>query len=179
MNENEKNMNEGTAEIPEKKNIAEEYNKVFDHNIDPAVKPVNREYIQRIFGEDMPLKTDEIRMTRTSYAQEYAEIISYFKKERGTYKKSILVAAAAFIVLYVLRFCFSQLLAIGLNIYLAAILNGFKALLTVFMFAIPIVIIMSIIKKLRQINKAEKHALESLEQRKEECMLLGVYDAGR
>lgn len=179
MNENEiKKDNIEESQAPEK-DIAAEYNTIFDENVDPDITPINREYIKHIFGDDLTLRTDEVRMTRSSYVQEHNEITAYFKNERTINLKNLIMTGVIFLALAFLTKAFGKILSFSANMYFTALISGFHWVLFVLTFLIPFVLVLSIIKKSKQIKKSEEHAFRSLEDRKKECMLAGVYDAGR
>lgn len=150
-----------------------------DTNPEPS-KPVNREYLDRLYTGGIDISDAEIRMTRSDYIAEYNRINEHDKKEKRKCKINffctMLIAAFGISVIHIIK-----LLQINLDIdaqtkYLYMILNGLRFGAIV---ATPIIsgfLLVSSIKSIKKAKETQRKALERLEQRKEELMVLGLYD---
>ena len=150
-----------------------------DTNPEPS-KPVNREYLDNLYTGGIDISDAEIRMTRSDYIAEYNRINEHDKKEKRKCKINffctMLIAAFGISVIHIIK-----LLQINLDIdaqtkYLYMILNGLRFGAIV---ATPIIsgfLLVSSIKSIKKAKETQRKALERLEQRKEELMVLGLYD---
>lgn len=150
-----------------------------DTNPEPS-KPVNREYLDSLYTGGIDISDAEIRMTRSDYIAEYNRINEHDKKEKRKCKINffctMLIAAFGISVIHIIK-----LLQINLDIdaqtqYLYMILNGLRFGAIV---ATPIIsgfLLVSSIKSIKKAKETQRKALERLEQRKEELMVLGLYD---
>lgn len=86
MNENEKNSINSDA--PEK-NLAEEYNSVFDYNTETFIEHdrMNRDYLRLIYNDDMECLNKETRFTRSQYLKRMEDIETTYDKEIKANKK--------------------------------------------------------------------------------------------
>ena len=150
-----------------------------DTNPEPS-EPVNREYLDSLYTGGIDISDAEIRMTRSDYIAEYNRINEHDKKEKRKCKINffctMLIAAFGISVIHIIK-----LLQINLDIdaqtqYLYMILNGLRFGAIV---ATPIIsgfLLVSSIKSIKKAKETQRKALERLEQRKEELMVLGLYD---
>lgn len=153
-----------------------------DLNPDPK-NSVTREYLDRLYKGGIELPEDTIIMTRSDYIADYNRINEYYDGEKKKCKKNILGAVIIFAfgiaVLHII-----ELLQLNTPVEIVPgvinpiyrILNGIRAGVFV---ANPIVsgfFLTSAIKSIKNIKKSRKKALDRLEQRKQELMILGLYD---
>lgn len=153
-----------------------------DLNPAPA-KPINREYLDRLYKGGIEISEDTILMTRSDYIADYNRINEYYDGEKKKCKKNFLGVAIIFAfgiaVLYII-----ELLQLNTPVEIVPrvvnpiyrILNGIRAGVFV---ANPIVsgfFFISTIKSMKNIKKSRKKAIDRLEQRKQELMILGLYD---
>lgn len=153
-----------------------------DLNPAPA-KPINREYLDRLYKGGIEFAEDTILMTRSDYIADYNRINEYYDGEKKKCKKNLLGVAIIFVfgiaVLHII-----ELLQLNTPVEIVPrvinpiyrILNGLRAGVFV---ANPIVsgfFLTSTIKSIKNIKKSRKKALDKLEQRKQELMILGLYD---
>lgn len=156
---------------------------MFSENIDTNPEPhkqINREYLDSLYTGGIDISDAEIRMTRSDYIAEYNRINEHDKKEKRKCKINffctMLIAAFGISVIHIIK-----LLQINLDIdaqtqYLYMILNGLRFGAIV---ATPIIsgfLLVSSIKSVKKAKETQRKALERLEQRKEELMVLGLYD---
>lgn len=159
---------------------------VFSENADlnPApAKPINREYLDRLYKDGIEISEDTILMTRSDYIAEYNRINEYYDSEKKKCKKSLLWVAVIFAfgiaVLYII-----ELLQLTVAFEIAPrvinpiyrILNGIRAGVFV---ANPVVcgfFLTSAIKSIKNAEKSRQKSIDRLEQRKQELMILGLYD---
>lgn len=153
-----------------------------DLNPEPA-KPINREYLDRLYKGGIEFSENTILMTRSDYIADYNRINEYYDSEEKKCKKNLLGVAIIFAfgiaVLHII-----ELLQLNTPVEILPnvinpvyrILNGLRAGVFV---ANPIVsgfFLTSTIKSIKKIKKSRKNALDKLEQRKQELMILGFYD---
>lgn len=143
-------------------------------------KPVNREYLDRIYNGEVDFSETKILMTRSDYIADYNRIKEYYDKEKKenlfNFLWSMLIAAFGISVIHIIK-----LLQINLDIdeqtqYFYMILNGLRLGATA---ATPIISGFFLASSIKGIKKAKitfEKALKRLEQRKEELMVLGLYD---
>lgn len=143
-------------------------------------KPVTREYLDRLYNGEVDFSETQALMTRSDYIAEYNRINEHDKKEKRKCKINffctMLIAAFGISVIHIIK-----LLQINLDIdaqtqYLYMILNGLRFGAIV---ATPIIsgfLLVSSIKSVKKAKETQRKALERLEQRKEELMVLGLYD---
>lgn len=189
--------NDISSELPEKvhkeerknedeqKDGSEDYD-MFAENADlnPApAKPINREYLDRLYKDGIEMSEDTILMTRSDYIAEYNKINEYYDSEKKKCKKSLLWVAVIFAfgiaVLYIIELlqltvAFEIVPRVINPIY--RILNGIRAGVFV---ANPVVcgfFLTSAIKSIKNAEKSRQKSIDRLEQRKQELMILGLYD---
>lgn len=144
---------------------------------------INREYLDVIFQGGIDLSKDGIRLTRSEYIAAYNRTNEYYDKEEKKCIKNFLWVAVVFAfgiaVLYII-----ELLQLNTPVYIVPrvphpiyrILNGFRAGVFVANPVISGFLLMSTIKSIKKAKASRKKALDRLEQRKQELMLLGLYD---
>ena len=197
MNENEKNSINSDA--PEK-NLAEEYNSVFDYNTETFIEHdrMNRDYLRLIYNDDMECLNKETRFTRSQYLKRMADIETTYDKEIKDNKKRILVFAAILVVAIIISMAFYSVSQYYREIYewmewernftyidgtvvraywAAA---GFFATVSWASFILGIAQFLyfgyGIIKTNKLLKKNKDMAVQRLEEIKKESMLLGVYN---
>ncbi len=176
---------------------------VFDCNTATfvEVQEMNRDYLKQIYNEDMDFLNKDVRMTRTEYLKEVDKINENYDKEEKYFKRlllaSIIVAIIAIVIAVVLvafwyvdMKVYHQLYGgavLGENHLNDAQLRGFWAMSANFGAVGWIILVCGIgqllffgsgyIKKLKRLKVNRQKALQILEERKKEFMLLGQYDS--
>ena len=175
MNEEKREFSETVNnEVPE----GAEYD-VFSENSTEKEQPVNREYLNRIFDGGINLQHDTVTFTREMYGKMYLDIENHYEKERKEKVRMILLCQVlAFVSLILARVPISQTGILLTNVYgLAGIINFFLMLILI-LFAIAMEFFtIGHIKKFIKLKKEREKNIERLNQRKEEAMLSGTYDA--
>ncbi|MGN0538364.1 MAG: hypothetical protein ACI4KI_00745 [Candidatus Fimenecus sp.] len=193
MNENEKNSINSDA--PEK-NLAEEYNSVFDYNTETFIEHdhMNRDYLRLIYNDDMECLNKETRFTRSQYLKRMADIEVTFDKEIKANKKRFLIFTAiliaAIIISVVFYFVAQPYKAAYLQLmqqrvhpkyriaYWAA--SGFFSTVSWASLVVGILQFLffgyGVIKTNKTLKRNRAMALTKLEEIKKESMLLGVYN---
>lgn len=152
---------------------------VFSENADlnPApAKPINREYLDRLYKDGIEISEDTIRMTRSDYISGYNKICEDYKNAKKECLKDFLwifVIAVFFTLLYnFLKYLHINIMSVVVTnvLTMAVIACALSSrIICVFLF-------FSVIKKLSKAKKAKQKSLDRLEQRKQELMVLGLYD---
>ncbi len=187
----------------EKPDISHIPNSMFDQNVDSFAEgeTMNRDYLNKIYGESMDFLNKEVRLTRTKHYEMREKIEERFanniKNER---KKMIIIAVVYALVLIVAVFSINIALSY-FEIFIEW--NAKKYFEYVdgnmlrglwgaggFFFGVGWIIltistgffgafVYSTIKNVRQYKNKRERALKLLEENKYEQMLLGLYDASR
>lgn len=174
---------------------------MFDQNVDSFTQgeAMNRDYLYQIYGESMDFLNKEVRLTRTKYYEMCEKIEKRFAESIKYEKNKMVVVTAVFLVLIifaVISFCISdnsfdkyyKLYNLSFYEYLDKnIIRGYWAMggllfgvgwialvtgITVFG-----MLVYNSIKNIKQYKKKQENALKRLEQTKQECMMIGTYDA--
>lgn len=153
-----------------------------DTNPEPS-KPVNREYLDILYNGEVDFSEIQVRMTRSDYIANYNRINERYNKEIKKILKNFFWTAVVFafglsvlIMIELLQNNTPVEIVPGVIHPIYRILNGFRAGVFV---ANPVVcgfLLTSIIKNIKKAKTTYKKALKRLEQRKEELMVLGLYD---
>ncbi len=163
----------------EKEDISHLPNSLFDQNLPPQ-EIVNRDYFEVLYDGELKPLTDQIVMTRSGYLNDIADIENDTEKEIKYIIKYIPINALycfSFVVLAVVSvklipfFIVNNLSVDFLAILICGSVIGFLVTSSCLTF--------STIKRIVRAKKARIEALETLEERKKECMANGTYDAGR
>lgn len=178
---------------------------VFECNVKTFLESheMNRDYLNQIYKEDMSFLNKDVRMTRTEYLKEVDKINESYDKEEKFFRRllvaSIIIAIIAIVIAVVLvafwyvdMRVYHQLYGgavFGENSLNGAQLRGFWAMGANFGAIGWIILVCGIgqllffgsgyIKKLKSLKKNRQKALELLEERKKDFMLLGQYDAAK
>ena len=193
MNENEKNSINSDA--PEK-NLAEEYNSVFDYNTETFIEHdhMNRDYLRLIYNDDMECLNKETRFTRSQYLKRMEDIETTYDKEIKANKKRLLIftaiLVAAIIISVVFYFVAQPYKAAYLQLmqqsvhpkyriaYWAA--HGLFSTVSLVSFLLGVMQFLyfgyGLIKNHKKLKKNRITAVQRLEEIKKESMLLGVYN---
>lgn len=166
--------------MSEKKDISNTYNSIFDQNTVTQLEDIveGKEYQQAIFGQDMNGAVNEVLYTRSQYIKNYTEIIDYYEKEKKEQIRCICIVGAVYITLNILVFLVEKFMyahPMNLNV----IINGFVTAARAFDEMIALFFILGLLKKLRQLKKHKKLAIERLDNMKNEHMTNATYDAGK
>lgn len=145
-----------------------------DTNPEPS-KPVNREYLDRLYNGEVDFSEIQVRMTRSDYIAEYNRINEHCNKEIKKILKNFLWATliVAFSI-FTIRFMIFLQTNLGEFIYM--IFNGLKLGAITAIIVVSTFFILSTVKSIKKAKETQRKALERLEQRKEELMVLGLYD---
>lgn len=197
MNENEKNSINSDA--PEK-NLAEEYNSVFDYNTETFIEHdhMNRDYLRLIYNDDMECLNKETRFTRSQYLKRMANIEETYAKEIKANKKRLLIFTAILIASIIISVVFYFVAQPYREIYEQlewesnfTRISGFyllaywaaAAFFGAFSWIVLAVGVMQflyfgygLIKNHKRLKKNKITAVQRLEEIKKESMLLGVYN---
>lgn len=184
----------------EKPDISHIPDSMFDQNVNNFTEgeTMNRDYLQRIYGENMDFLNKEIRLTRTKHYEMRENIEKGFSEKIQYEKKKMLILSIIFVVLIifsVISFCVS---AHSFDVYHEiyklsfyehvdkSVARAYWAQGGLFFGIGWIVLVVSVtifgafvygtIKNVKQYKKKKDRALQNLEERKYEQMLLGLYD---
>ena len=162
---------------------------------------INRDYLKHIYNEDMSFLNKDVRMTRMQYLADMDRIHSHFKEEQKTYKKNFIFIGIVLLIFlgvgiwaihewYVLWQTYKALYSAVVFEKVAATEEEVKGFLMMTTFYGTIGVISAFFgiaqfcffghgyhKKIKHLNKEKHKALETLESRKKEAMLLGQYDS--
>ena len=178
---------------------------VFEENTKTFVESqeMNRDYLKHIYKEDMEFLNKDVRMTRTEYLKEVDKINESYDKEEKFFRRllvaSIIIAIIAIVIAVVLVAFWYVDMRVYHQLYGGAVfgenslngvqLRGFWAMGANFGAIGWIILVCGIgqllffgsgyIKKLKRLKKNRQKALELLEERKKEFMLLGQYDSAK
>lgn len=191
---------ESTEEKPDISHIP---NSMFDQNINSFTDGENmdRNYLNRIYGESMDFLNKEVRLTRTKHYEMREDIEESFSESINQERKKMIVIAIIYAILMIFA-----ILSIVISLYYFNVFTEFNAKKYFeyadgnmlrgtwgaggFFFSVGWMIltistgvfgafVYSTIKNVRQYKKKRERALEILEENKFKQMLLGTYDAGR
>ncbi len=175
MDENLKNKN---IETEEKQDISHLANRLFDENVVyEEEKPLGREYFDAVHHGELRPNTDHIVMTRSMYNKSVIKIEENTKAEIKEAKKyiPIYVIGIGLILFGVLAFTTAcGLIGLEPTMRLA---GGVWAGTVVALPTISFFLASSTVKRIKRAKTAREKALQRLEQTKQECMLMGTYDA--
>ncbi len=166
---------ETTEEKPDISHLA---NSIFDENIVYEEHgPVGREYFDAVHHGELKPNTDQIVMTRSMYNKSVMKIEENTKAEIKDAKKYVPLYVLIVVLLYVLTVAINTVCHnVGLEPFLrlsggvsAAALMIFPTLIFFFTF--------TTIKRIKNAKRAREKALKRLEESKQECMIVGTYDA--
>ncbi len=171
MEEEEKNINSETVdnEVPE----GIDYN-VFAENGVAENKEINRDYLNRYFDGGINIQHDTVTFTRTMYSKMYLDIEEHFETQRKDIAMWIRICQLVVIAAVILAFV--PIIAVGLNGLSGLILYLYMVFKLVFPFCIEMCI-RSYIKKFTKLKKEREKSIQRLNERREEAMIAGTYDA--
>lgn len=202
MNENENN-NTFSETLDNTLPEGTEYD-IFSENTAEALtkaESMNRDYLQHIYKEDMSFLNKEVRMTRMQYLREIDELNTYYKAEKKKYKKCFIFITVVLIIFlgagiwalrewYLLSQFYKALYGEAVFERISINESEMKGFLMMTTFYGTLGVASSLIglaqfgffgygyyKKLKSLERYRKKALDSLETRKKEAMLLGQYDS--
>ena len=185
----------------DKEDISHIPDSMFDQNVNTFTEgeTMNRDYLQRIYGENMDFLNKEIRLTRTKHYEMRESIENGFAEKIKYEKKKVLILSIVFaviIVFVVVSFCVS---ANSFDVYhkiydqsfyeyvdksvarsywaMGGLFFGIGWIALAVSFPVFGAFVYSTIKNIRQYKKKKERAIQNLEERKHEQMLLGLYDA--
>lgn len=175
MDESLKNK---SAELEEKPDISHLANRMFDENIIyEEEKPLGREYFDAVHHGELRPNTDHIVMTRSMYNKSVMKIEENTKAEIKEAKKYIPVYVAIVISLYILTVAVNTVFRSIGDQALFMLSGGVTAAACMILPALIFLFIASTFKKIKRAKKGRESALQRLEQTKQECMMMGTYDA--
>ena len=147
---------------------------VFSENSTEKEQPVNREYLNRIFEGGIKLQHDTVTFTREMHGKMYLDIENHYETERKEKVKWITICQLAAVVSVGLALV--PVFTIGFNGIVGIVLYLYTVFMMVFALCMEMCTV-SYIKKFRKLKKEREKNIERLNQRKEEAMLSGTYDA--
>ena len=156
-------------EVPE----GAEYD-VFSENSTEKEQPINREYLNQIFEGGIKLQHDTVTFTREMHGKMYLDIENHYETERKEKVKWIKICQLAAVVSVGLALV--PVFTIGFNGIVGLVLYLYRVFMMVFALCMEMCTV-SYIKKFRKLKKEREKNIERLNQRKEEAMLSGTYDA--
>lgn len=165
---------EKTNDLPKDEIKYDVFSENPDTNPEPS-KPVTREYLNRLYNGEVDFSETQVRMTRSDYIAEYNRINEHCNKEIKKILKNFLWATliVAFSI-FTIRFMIFLQTNLGEFIYM--IFNGLKLGAITAIIVVSTFFILSTVKSIKKAKETQRKALERLEQRKEELMVLGLYD---
>ena len=176
MDENSKANRLETEEKPDISHLA---NRMFDQNVvcEEEEKPLGREYFDAVHHGELKPNTDHIVMTRSMYNKSVIKIEEGTKEEIKEAKKYIPIYVIIEVLLFVLTIAINTVCHnIGLE-PLVRLSGGVSAAALMILPALIFLFTASTFKKIKKAKKAREKALQRLEQTKQECMMMGTYDA--
>lgn len=198
-------MDKNSTPLP-KEDLSQSYNSIFDENvIDSKTENMNRDYLYRLYNEDLNSLNKEIRMTRTEYLKKIQAFeASYAEEIKDSQKKLMIFSAVALVLL--LFGVFFLVLALDANKAFSEAFSyvqthgsstrrdlqtvlSYRYIIPIYAFFACLFAVSGIaeffffgggaIKHLVRLKKNRVHALKSIEDLKKEHMLAGTYDASR
>lgn len=162
----------------EKEDISHLANRMFDENVVcEEEKPLGREYFDAVHHGELKPNTDHIVMTRSMYNKSVMKIEENTKAEIKEAKKYIPVYIVIVISLYILTVAVNTVLqSIGDQVFFM-LSSGVTAAACMILPTLVFLFTASTFKKIKRAKKARESALQRLEQTKQECMMMGTYDA--
>lgn len=175
MDENLINKN---VETEEKKDISHLANRMFDENIIyEEEKPLGREYFDAVHHGELRPNTDHIVLTRSMYNKSVMKIEENTMAEIKEAKKYIPIYVAIVVLLYILVVAVNMLSRSIGDIVVLSLSSGINAAAYMILPALVFLFTASTFKKIKRAKKGRESALQRLEQTKQECMMMGTYDA--
>lgn len=171
-------MNNQSVETEQKNDISHLANRMFDENIVyEEEKPLGREYFDAVHHGDLKPNTDHIVMTRSMYNKSVMKIEENTKAEIKEAIKYIPIYVIIEILLFILTVAINTVCHnIGLE-PLIRLSGGVSAAALMILPALIYLFTAATVKKIKRAKKARENALNRLEQTKQECMMMGTYDA--
>ena len=162
----------------EKEDISHFVNRMFDQNvIFEEEKPLGREYFDAVHHGELKPNTDHIVLTRSMYNKSVIKIEENTKQEIRDAKKYVplYIIGIGLILFGVLAFTTACGLS-GLE-PLLRLAGGVWAGAVVALPTLCYIFAYTTIKRIKRAKRAREKALQRLEEQKQECMILGTYDA--
>lgn len=171
-------LNNQSVETEEKSDISHLANRMFDENVVcEEEKPLGREYFDAVHHGELKPNTDHIVMTRSMYNKSVIKIEENTKAEIKEAKKYIPIYVIIEILLFVLTVAINTVCHnIGLE-PLIRLSGGVSAAALMILPALIYLFTAATVKKIKRAKTAREKALQRLEQTKQECMMMGTYDA--
>lgn len=152
---------------------------VFSENTIPnsdSKKPINREYLDRIYDGGLEFSEDTILMTRSDYISAYNRIEENYREAKQEILKDCLsvslVAAFSVILFNFLTYLRNNIMSfVVTNVLTMAVIACRLGSIILCAF-----LVISLIKKYIKAKKARQKSLDLLERKKKDLMLLGLYD---
>lgn len=174
----EKSRVDSLESLEEKPDISHLANRMFDENVVyEEEKPLGREYFDAVHHGGLKPNTDHIVMTRSMYNKSVMKIEENTKAEIKEAKKYIPIYVIIEILLSILTVAINTVCHnIGLEPFIR-LSGGVSAAALMILPALIYLFTAATVKKIRRAKKARESALQRLEQTKQECMMMGTYDA--
>ena len=171
-------LNNQSVETEEKSDISHLANRMFDENVVcEEEKPFGREYFDAVHHGELKPNTDHIVMTRSMYNKSVIKIEENTKAEIKEAKKYIPIYVIIEILLCILTVAINTVCHnIGLE-PLIRLSGGVSAAALMILPALIYLFTAATVKRIKRAKTAREKALQRLEQTKQECMMMGTYDA--
>ncbi|MBQ3522848.1 MAG: hypothetical protein IJA43_00150 [Clostridia bacterium] len=171
-------LNNQSVETEEKADISHLANRMFDENVVcEEEKPFGREYFDAVHYGELKPNTDHIVMTRSMYNKSVIKIEENTKAEIKEAKKYIPIYVIIEILLFILTVAINTVCHnIGLE-PLIRLSGGVSAAALMILPALIYLFTAATVKRIKRAKTAREKALQRLEQTKQECMMMGTYDA--
>ncbi|MDE5994963.1 MAG: hypothetical protein K2G60_05560 [Oscillospiraceae bacterium] len=145
-----------------------------------STKPINREYLYAIYKGGIEFSEDTVRMTRSDYIAKYNKVNEYYDSEKKKCQKNLLwallITAFCVAVVSFLRVLLTSFEVNMVTQYLYRILFGLRVGAIVATLVVSGFFFASSIRGIKNTEKSRQKAISRLEQRKQELMVLGLYD---
>lgn len=174
----DENLINKIVETEEKPDISHLANRMFDENIIyEEEKPLGREYFDAVHHGELRPNTDHIVLTRSMYNKSVMKIEENTMAEIKEAKKYIPIYVAIVVLLYILVVAVNMLSRSIGDIVVLSLSSGINAAAYMILPALVFLFTASTFKKIKRAKKGRESALQRLEQTKQECMMMGTYDA--
>ena len=174
----DENLIDKSVETEEKPDISHLANRMFDENIIyEEEKPLGREYFDAVHHGELRPNTDHIVLTRSMYNKSVMKIEENTMAEIKEAKKYIPIYVAIVVLLYILVVAVNMLSRSIGDIVVLSLSSGINAAAYMILPALVFLFTASTFKKIKRAKKGRESALQRLEQTKQECMMMGTYDA--
>ncbi len=171
-----KSASENSEAVQE--NSGMEYD-VFSENADlnPAPKrPINREYLDGIYNGGLEIPEETILMKRSDYIAAYNKVEENYREAKKETLKDCLVVLLIAVFFVILNNFLSYLHNNIMSFVVTNVLTMAVIACEISSKIICALLVISLIKKYVKAKKARQKSLDLLERKKQDLMLMGLYD---